>query len=182
MSRSSELKSYGTMMKLCHWSVVCGVIAQVVIGFFSDDFANKHLARTLMGIHKSIGLTLVALSLLFILTGVFSRKPAWPKSMPLWEKMLAHVVQYALYALVFIMSSSGWCMSTASGHTPNWFGWFQLAAPGVPQNEALATLLSQVHTVCAWLITSLFLLHAIAALKHQFLDKDNMLVRMWPGR
>ncbi len=181
MPRSNQVKTYSAVMKLLHWVIVLCVLCQILIGFFGGDLTNKSLARELMMLHKSIGLSLVALSALFVLVGLFSRKPQWPAGMPVWERFCARVAHVALYALLLLMSISGWCMATASGHTVVWFGLCQVSTPGVPLDHSLAQVFSSVHDVCAWILTAVIAVHVMAALKHQFLERDHILARMLPG-
>lgn len=180
MPQSDKVETYGGLMKLWHWLIFLAVSAQVLIGFFRSDIADQAVRSNLMMIHKSIGLTLVPLSIAFMITGLFSRKPKWPQSMPSWERFCARVAHTLLYLLVFVMALSGWSMSTAAGYTPSWFGWFSIAAPWVPLSKPLAHILSSVHTVCAWSLVTLVGIHVLAALKHQFLERDHLLRRMMP--
>lgn len=180
MSRSKQVKTYPGLMKLWHWLISLCVLAQILIGFFHDDIADKTMRGNLMMIHKSIGLTLIVLSVLFILWGLFSRKPAWPDNMPVWERFFAHVAHKALYVLVLIMALSGWCMSTAAGYPSSWFGVFTVMAPWVPHSKPLASLFSDIHSICAWILVVIGCIHIFAALKHQFIDRDHILRRMMP--
>ncbi len=176
MRNSSE--SYGAITKGLHWLIFLCVLIQIIIGFFNDSLSVFVNRGELIMIHKSIGLTLVPLSILFILWGMFSRKPDWPEGMAEWEKTAARIAHSLLYLLVFAMAASGWVMSTAAGYIPSWFGLFSVAAPWVPKSKALSSEFLFVHSVCAWSLVVLGCIHILAALKHQFLEKDHILSRM----
>lgn len=180
MPQSSEVESYSGLMKLYHWLVALLVLAQILVGFFRGYIAEQSVRTNLMMLHKSFGLTLVVVSLLFMICGIFSRKPMWPQAMPAWKRFCARVVHTLLYLITFVMAVSGWCMSTAAGYTPSWFGFVSIAAPWVPQSKPLAHVFSTVHSCCAWVLVVLVGIHLLAALKHQFLERDHILRRMMP--
>ncbi len=180
MALRNNTESYGAITKLLHWVIFLCVVAQIVIGFFRKDIAGKAMQGNLMMIHKSIGLTLLVLSLLFIIWGIFSRKPDWPVDMPNWEKVAARIGHVLLYALVLVMALSGLCMSTAAGYPSSWFGVFTVMAPWVPKSKPLAGIFDTIHQVCAWTLVVVGCIHIAAAFKHQFMDKDHILRRMMP--
>ena len=80
------------------------------------------------------------------------------------------------------MPISGWIMSTAADHIPVWFGLFSIPFPYIPESKALSEVFEKVHEVLAWSIIVGVGLHIAAALKHHFIDKDNVLIRMLPRR
>ncbi|MDF1655669.1 MAG: cytochrome b [Coxiellaceae bacterium] len=181
MTIRNDSESYGTITKLLHWVIFLCVLAQILIGFFREDIANKTIQGDLMMIHKSIGLSLIVLSILFILWGIFSRKPDWPVDMGEWEKIAARIGHTLLYCLVLVMALSGLCMSTAAGYPSSWFGVFTVLAPWVPISKPLASTFAKIHVLCAWALVVVGCIHIAASLKHQYMDKDHILSRMMPG-
>ncbi|MDF1797034.1 MAG: cytochrome b [Coxiellaceae bacterium] len=177
----NDSESYGSITKLLHWLIFLCVLVQVVIGFFRHDIAGKAMQGDLMMIHKSIGLSLIVLSVLFIFWGIFSRKPDWPVDMASWEKVAARIAHVILYLVILVMAVSGLCMSTAAGYPSSWFGVFSVLAPWVPTSKVLAGTFATIHEVCAWIIVVTCGLHIVASLKHQFMDKNHILSRMLPG-
>ncbi|MBL4647426.1 MAG: cytochrome b/b6 domain-containing protein [Gammaproteobacteria bacterium] len=105
-------------------------------------------------------------------------KPEWPDTMSLAERLAARLVHGLLYLLILIVPISGWIMSTAAGYSPSFWGWFTLAMPGIPYSKALAMTANQIHTTAIWVLGILIILHLLAALKHHFINKDNILKRM----
>ena len=97
--------------------------------------------------------------------------------MPSWEKRLARVVHTFLYLVVIAMPISGLVMSSAAGKAPQLFGWV-ISLP-IAENKPLAKFLAKVHLVLAWSLLTLLFLHVSGALKHHFIDKNNILRRMW---
>ncbi|WP_019216809.1 cytochrome b [Legionella tunisiensis] len=80
------------------------------------------------------------------------------------------------------MPLSGWIMSVAANRIPSYFTMFSVPFPGIAPSEALADLMVQVHNTIAWIIIVLLVLHVAGAVKHHFIDKDEVLRRILPGR
>ncbi len=72
------------------------------------------------------------------------------------------------------MPLSGWIMSVASDHVPSYFNLFNASLPGVPRDKNLASLMFDCHQILAWIIIAALVLHVLGALKHHFIDKDNV--------
>ena len=111
---------------------------------------------------------------------MYIKKPALPEAMPRWERFLARFVQHSLYLFLFAMPLSGWLMATASNKIPVYFGWFSVPFPGILPDEALAHWMSEAHYYIAFILLGLIALHTAGALKHRFIDKDDVLNSMMP--
>jgi len=83
-----------------------------------------------------------------------------------------------LYLLLFVIMFSGYLISTADGRAIEVFGWFDVPATitSIPNQEDVAGL---VHKFAAFLLIGLVVLHAAAALKHHFIDRDRTLLRIF---
>ena len=79
--------------------------------------------------------------------------------------------------MLFVIFVSGYLISTATGQGISFFGWFEIPAlvTGLP---AQAERAGQVHYWVAIGVLGLAALHALGALKHHFLDRDDTLRRM----
>jgi cytochrome b561 len=179
MALRNSQGEYGVLSKLLHWVVFLLVAFQVWVGFFTEGMA-KPVRHGLMGVHKSFGLLLLVLILLFIIWTLCNPHPKWSNRMPAWERALAKLSHTLLYLSVLFMSLTGWGMSTAAGKIPSFFGWFKAAMPGVVQTRAVTMWFHSAHGIAAWVLVTLVAIHILAALKHQFLDKDHLLRRMLP--
>jgi cytochrome b561 len=168
--RNSENK-FGLVTRSLHVLIALTIIGQIVLGFFMN-------APILYFIHKSLGLTLLFLAVLFVIWLCIDRHPGYPKMMPTWEKLAAIVERYLLVIFILVMPISGWMMSSAAGRAPSFWGWFTLNAP-VPLSKNLAGFMSDIHTISAWILAGLIAIHILAALKHALLDKDGILRRMF---
>jgi cytochrome b561 len=92
---------------------------------------------------------------------------------------LAHAGHAALYALMVIIPVSGWLLSSAKGVQTVWFG--VLPLPDLlEKNKELGHLLHEVHESLNYLLLVLLAGHVAAALKHHWLDRDDIFKRMLP--
>ena len=101
--------------------------------------------------------------------------------MPAWQHHAHYLTQYAMYALFFVVPLVGWAYSSAAGFPVVVFGVLPLP-DWVPADKVLAETIKPWHGRLAWAMASLVLMHIAAALKHQLVDRDGLLSRMWPSR
>lgn len=105
----------------------------------------------------------------------------FPKEMELWEQWLANGVHFLLYALMIALPLTGWLMGSAAGYATSPFGLFTLPDL-IEKNRELATNLARAHALLAFTLVFLLVLHVAGALKHHFIDRNDILRRMLPGR
>jgi len=172
---------YGPISRALHWLVGLAVICMLIVGSLMESIADKAIRGQVFGLHKSMGITVMGIMIVFALWSLFNRKPKLPKGTPTWEHHLARTVHLLLYALIIAMPLSGWIMSTASNHIPNYFGLFKIPFPGIGQDKALAEFMETSHYILAWSITIILTLHVLGALKHHFIYKNNIVRRMLLG-
>jgi cytochrome b561 len=129
--------------------------------------------------HKWVGVTVFTLSALRLLWRLGHPAPALPPAMPQWERRAAHASHRLLYALFFAAPLSGWLFSSASGFQTVWFG--VLPIPDLlGKSRELADILKLVHKSLVYSLGAVVAVHAAAALKHHFHDRDDVLTRMLP--
>ena len=138
------------------------------------------MRRTIYKWHKWLGITILTLSALRLLWRLTHRPPADPP-MPAWQRRAAQATHGALYVLFFAVPLVGWAYSSAAGFPVVVFGVLPLP-DFVPASEALAEALKPWHGRFAMGLAGLIALHIAAAVKHQVVDRDALLSRMWPGR
>ena len=129
---------------------------------------------------KGAGVSILALSAGRLLWRLANRPPA-ALPMPAWQQRSAQAVHLLMYGLFFAVPLAGWAHSSAAGFPIVWFGVLPLP-DFVPVGKALAHDFKELHEVFAWVLTAMVGLHVAAALKHQFIDRDGLMARMWPGR
>lgn len=173
-------QQFGLIAALLHWSIVAGVIAQYLLAEAAEDEKNAvGSAFDAMSLHRSIGLTILALAILRLLWRVFDTRPAWPATMKPLARTLAKATHAAFYLLLLAVPLSGWAVSSAEGDAVAFFGLFTV--PPLPFGEDLEHTLEEAHEILFNVLAALALLHVLAALKHQFVDRDGVLRSMLPG-
>jgi cytochrome b561 len=124
-------------------------------------------------------MTVLMLAVLRLVWRLTHTPPPLPEGMKPVERRLAQLTHAAFYFFLFAMPLSGWLMSSAKNYSVSWFGlftWPNLIAP----DERSFNILKATHDLMAWSLFALALLHVLAALKHHFWDKDDVLRRMLP--
>ncbi|CAN5272073.1 cytochrome b [soil metagenome] len=173
--------NYGSVAKFFHWLIFIVVVWQFIVGFFVEDMEKLLRVSSLFPLHKLIGLATLLIIALRLLWLVYNPKPILPAAGKNWERFLAHATHALLYVSIIVMSLSGWMMSTAAGKAPK-LGSYTLPMPGVSISKTLSTQAGDVHLIAAWVLLAFVSLHILAALKHHFINKDNVLKRMLPGK
>jgi cytochrome b561 len=130
--------------------------------------------------HKWIGITVLGLVLIRVLWRLTHRPPP-DEPMPSWQRHAAHLTHGLLYALMICTPVVGWLYSSATGYPGVYLKLWQLPDL-VPKNDALAKMLVIVHGSLAWTLLAVVALHAAAALKHHYVDRDATLRRILSWR
>ena len=170
---------WGSLAQLLHWLIVVLVIAQVVLASLAADLPLGLQKLAMLARHKSVGITILALVLVRLAWRSFNPTPALPSTLRPYEKVLAHGTHAALYVLLMLLPLTGWIMSSARNFAVSWFNIFQLPNLVAP-NQPLYQAMISTHHVLAWILGGILTLHVLAALKHHFVLKDDVLRRMLP--
>lgn len=168
---------YGCVTKSLHGICALLVMALIIVGFSAGYIDDKPTKGMVYNIHKVTGVITLFVAALFVFWSLFSRKPGYDASMARWEKLLARFVHFLLFALILVMPLSGWIMSSAAERFPHVMG-IQLMMPGIPASKAIAGFFKETHELLAWVIAAAVILHIVGALKHHFIDKNDILRRM----
>ncbi len=169
---------YGSVSKFFHWLIFILVFVLILVGFFWESAGA--MKGTVINVHKLTGLTVLALVILRVLWTLSNPKPKIPNARP-WEKIIEHVIHGFIYIALMGMPISGWIMVTSAGRPPHLLG-YTLPMPGVAVDKEWAYLAGYVHFILACVLMGLVGLHILAALKHHFINHDNILKRMLPGK
>ena len=163
-----------------HWLLALGLSCSFCLGLYMSDLPLSPQKLQFYSWHKWAGVTLFLLVLVRLAWRLRHRPPELPP-MPALLRRAATGMHHLLYLLMFAIPLSGWLMSSAKGFQTVWFG--VLPLPDLLQKDVeLGKSLAQVHECLNWSLLVLVLAHAGAALKHHFIDRDDVLTRMLPGR
>ncbi|MEL7240419.1 MAG: cytochrome b, partial [Planctomycetota bacterium] len=171
---------YGGVARFFHWSIAGLIVLQYVLaklGEVAEDDGERLRALALLANHKSVGMTVLALAVLRVSWRFVKTPPRLPESMPNWQQTASHVSHWSLYALIFAMPISGWLLSSAAAYSVSWFGvftWPDLIEP----SKAWRSAMHSTHDILGKLLFAVAVLHIVAACKHHFLDRDDVLRRM----
>jgi cytochrome b561 len=181
MQLKNSQQQYGVVAQLFHWIVVALIITQFVLASKADALPLGLAKIGVLAQHKSVGMTVFGLAIVRLLWRFMNPVPPMPADTPSWQRVAAHISHGALYALILITPLFGWMMSSARNFPVSYFGLFTL--PDLVQpDKALYEFFHEAHEALAAAIFFIALLHAAAALKHHFFDRDNVLRRMLPVR
>lgn len=170
---------YTGTAKTLHWLMAILLFGLLALGFYMHDLPLSPEKLKLFSWHKWAGVTAFLLVLARLGWRVTHLPPALPASMPRTMQLAAHAGHFALYALMIAIPLSGWLMSSALGFQTVWFG--VLPIPDLlDKNKELGDLLVVVHKGLNLLFVAVLAGHIGAALKHHFIDKDDILTRMLP--
>lgn len=166
-----------------HWMIGLAIIAMLGMGLILEDIPSdyQYIAYQL---HKSIGLTILLLSFLRLFWRLTHRAPALPAGMKTWEILASKITHVAFYVLMIGIPLSGWAL-VSSAPAPydfpiQWFGLFEWPSLPLERSKEVSHDFSELHEMLAFLTIGLLALHIGAALKHHFMNRDNVLVRMLP--
>lgn len=170
---------YSIVSLVFHWGLAALILCQVLLITASE--ANEGpAAREFIGLHKSLGVTILVLTLMRV--GWRFANPAipLPGRMAKWEKIAARTLHVLFYVLLIGLPLVGWAASSAGGRAIEWFGLFPWPRLPLPLDRDLARTFMDVHRAGVKVLYVLLALHVLAALKHHFIDRDNVLHRMIP--
>ena len=178
---------FGIVAQSLHWLIAALIVVQYVLISYAEAAEEARKTHPLAALeqlawlarHKSVGLTIFALAVVRLGWRFFSSPPPWPPAMPRWQVLFARATHYAFYALLFAMPLSGWLMSSAGNHPVSYFNLFQLPDLVAP-SKPLEHFLKEFHELAFDTLFALAIVHIVAALKHHFIDRDDVLKRMLP--
>jgi cytochrome b561 len=187
MSQSAR-STYSSVAIALHWLIALIIIANIIGGLTLDTFLDSPDAQmkatgfVIIGLHKAAGLAVIALTLLRIVWRLVNPPPPLPAHMTAFERILARVTVVGFYALMLLLPLSGWAMSSASPKRQpiSFFGLFDVPYLPVEVAREAARTYHERHEQFAYVAIALIVVHVGAALKHHFMDRDDVLTRMMP--
>jgi len=178
---------YTLVAIVLHWLIALILVGAIAVAWQFDD--AKGLAKfQLFQLHKSLGITVLVLSLARLGWRLINPAPAPLASLKPWEKVLSKAVHVGFYVIMLGMPLTGWLVVSASPKNIPTLLYGIIDLPylpfvhGLAQEQAhnLQELFEEVHEAMGKVTYALIVLHVGAALKHQVIDRDSVLSRMVP--
>ncbi len=185
------IQRYTRIAILFHWLIAFGILFNVMLAWLWPFLPDEQV-RPAIDWHKSIGITLLGLAIMRLLWRFAHSPPPLPGGLQRWEVRLSKITHILLYVIMIGLPLTGWIMDSAwkdaATHPMimfNQFEWPRIAS--IMQLDPATKLqvhdiFGAAHGLLGKLLYLLFFLHVGGALKHQFLDKEPELQRMWPSR
>jgi cytochrome b561 len=190
MQARNTVDRYGSVAVTLHWLIAIAVIANICLGLYMGDLPRSDPNKfMLFQTHKSIGLTVLVLSVLRVAWRLINPIPPLPAGLSAPLRYVAHLSHFLLYFLILFIPLTGWIMVSASplGNGTLYFGLFDwpnlplFTGMTRPQLHSMHETWESVHVFLAWSAIVLVPIHVLAALYHQFWRGDTVLKRMLPG-
>lgn len=179
MDEPASSRYDGTAIAL-HWLLAVLLLGQFAFGLMLDDIPRGTPARGYyVNLHKSSGIVIGLLILLRLGWRLRHAPPALPASMPRWQRRAARLSHAALYACMLALPLSGYLASNFSRHGVRFFNVLRWA-PWGPDDKTLYAVFNSIHHIAALLLALLVAVHVLAVAKHMLIDRDGLLLRMWP--
>ncbi len=147
---TSPAEKYTRVAVVLHWAIAALIGCNIILGLGSQ-YVPDAFVRPMIDLHKSIGITVLGLVLLRVAWRLTHRPPPLPADYRRWEVAAAHAAHLALYVLILDPATK----------------------------DYVHTLFGQIHTYISYALYSVISIHVLGALKHQFLDRQPELQRMW---
>lgn len=166
---------YNATARAFHAVLAVLVIVNLAIGLLQEDLEKT---VNLTPLHKSIGLTVLFLSLARIAWRLSWKTPDYEPALKRLDLLFAKAVHVLFYVLMLTLPLTGWIMASAGKWPVFWFG-LPFPKLAVEKGSALAEAGSEGHEVLGYVMLALVVLHVAAALRHHFILKDGVVRRMW---
>jgi cytochrome b561 len=177
MLRNTQAR-YGLISRGLHWLLALALSIQFSLGWYMTELSYyDRWYKDAFEMHKACGMLLWLLALLRILWALYDRPPPLVKGMRAWERLAARASHSTLYLLTLLIPLSGYLISTAKGHAIDMFGLFEIPAL-LPAMEQMEETAGKAHYLLAFGAAWLVVAHALAALKHHLIERDDTLKRM----
>ena len=176
----NDADSWGAPAKLFHWVMAALILAQIALGLMAASWRVSPVKLELFFWHKSTGMLILALVALRLLWRLANPAPMLPPGMAAWERAAARLSHLLLYALMIALPVTGWIVNSAS-NVPFRIFWLIPLPAIVAPDEPTADLAALVHGGLAALLALALVAHVGAALRHHFVKRNTVLIRMLPG-
>jgi cytochrome b561 len=163
-----------------HWLIALLIICGFALGWVMTDIPGFTPTKPkYFSWHKWIGVTVFALAIVRVLWRATHVPPRLPADMPAVQRICAHAVHVLLYVLMLAIPVTGYLYSSASNVPVVYLGIVPLPRL-IDPDPVLKETFKTLHVILNYVLLSLVVLHVLAVVKHQVLDRDGLLSRMLP--
>ncbi len=179
MPAIGPLHRYSAAMMTIHWLTAAAIVAVVVLAWLFPEGKAVDSSALLL-VHRSIGLAILALTVVRLVLRGTQAVPAEPDTASRLENLSARGVHFLLYVILIAMPVSGFMWTTSRGTQVDVFGLFTIP-PLFPASEAVHSAARAIHSLGQYAVYVVVGLHAAAALYHLVVRRDDVMDRMLPG-
>lgn len=169
--------SHSIVVRAFHWGSALVLVCMYGLAWTASAISPGQIGVDLINLHRSLGVVLIGLVTLRIVWRLTHPLPPLPQSVTSWERVLSGVVQGLLYGGMVLMPLLGLVASDMAGDTIRIFGFLTLPSV-MPMDQDTSDALFEVHGWVAIGLLALISLHVLGALRHHFVLKDSVLIRM----
>ena len=182
-----EDKRYGAVAMTLHWIIALLIVIQLCLGWYMNELVPDHSPAQdrIQDIHVTVGLSILILVMVRIGVRLAHPAPPLPRSLALWERVLARASHWLFYILMLALPLTGWALVSVRHEDIPFFGLAWPAMPVLdhlakPEARAIGGQLKHIHIfILVWIVLFNLTLHLAGAIKHQF-DGRPVLWRMSP--
>lgn len=180
MSFPTSSARYTRTAVFLHWILAALILAQLFVGWMFNEVLEGD-ARTLwFDWHKTLGVTILLLSVVRLAWRLLHRPPACPATMPAWERAAAWLNHWLFYVLMLALPLTGYG-AVSTGRRALEVGYMTILGgvrlPLLPLPRDMHHWFEESHEFLVWSMVALLALHLGAVLKHLLVDRDEV-----PGR
>jgi cytochrome b561 len=169
---------FDRVQRWLHWTMAALIFAMIPLGAISAYLpAGQQPRQGLLEVHKSLGLTILALLIVRITWRLVAGEPRYRIPLGRLTHLASRAGHIALYGLMLFMPVTGYLYSAAGGYSLPWFGLFQWPRL-LPHDEGIAAWGKLLHDRGAWVIAAVLAAHLAAVAWHQWIKRDEVLSRM----
>lgn len=171
---------YSGIAQSLHWITVLLFVITVTVALVLPEEPETAVEFAEYSAHKSLGLTIFLVTILRLVWRRMSPPPPLPPDIAAWERAAARTIQFVLYAALIAQPVLGVLMVWCEGSPIVLFGYYSVPTL-LPDNETFAEAFDSMHYYIGWGLIDLATIHALAALRHHFVSRDDVLNRMLPA-
>lgn len=175
--QSNKNWHYDPITRLLHWVIAFFLIGLISLGWYMMSIEDQPNSGWYFNLHKSFGLLAATLILFRVIWRLIHKPAPLPSSIPFWQAKLSRVIHLLLYFCMVAMPITGFLGASFGKHGVVFFG--RQLPNWVTQEHDISKQLFEVHGLVAWVLVGLIVFHVLAAMKHLFINRDNVFQRMW---